>query len=756
MEFFRKIFKALNSAQHPWQVTLAITLGMVAGLTPMSGTQTLLILFIVFLLNIHIGLFFAASALFAGLAYLFDPYMEQLGYALLQAEVMREIYTLWYNNGLMRLSNFNNTLTMGATVISLLLAIPLFFVLNFVISLYRDKIAVYLNNNRWFARLGIFKVKDKKEPVFRWWGAGLYLVVIGGVAGLLLLVIDPLIKWGIEKGASAVLKKDVRVASVETHLFEGAVAINRVEVASGTQDVDALSIQNIAFDINVNSLLLSKTHIEKMQLTGVGFETPATMKKAYGRKAYKEQLAAEKVADVAEEKSTLEMPSIDLPTPKELLARSDLKSQRVYEEAKVELAQLEEKWKKIQKEQLSKEVLEQYQKDLKQMQADAKSKDAKKLLALAKEVKAYKKKLETQKKALKTLKKEYLADQKRLKALLDAVKTAPQEDYAKLRSTYTLDSSGGINLFGLLFSQKIAGYLHQARGYYAQVEPYLQSDDVAPEKLPPRGKGRWIRFAEHVPSPDLWIARTELSGAKSDYSFDGVIKNISDNQKALGRTLTFAVASEGPSIKGLTLKGEDNRLGEEVVDTLAFKADGLKMKRMNLSKMQINDANIGFDGQLRVVDSSTVTGQTKVLFNEAQVTLEDLGGRGAAIMNDVFEEIHSFGATVDVEGEWQRPSVKVSSDIDEMLSKAFKKVMAKEILKYKKELKVLLDEQLKEQLGDLGGITGEFVDTEALLNEQSLSLDGLDKKAKELLSSDKTKDAAKEKAKDKLKKLLKL
>ena len=248
MEFFQKIFKALNSAQHPWQVTLSIALGMVAGLTPLNGTQTLLILFIVFLLNIHIGLFFAASALFAGVAYLVDPMMEQFGYMLLTNESMKEFYTLWYNNGLIRLSHFNNTLMMGATVISLMLAVPLFFILNIIIALYRDKIAVYLNNNKWFARLGIFKVKDKKEPVFRWWCPGLYIGFIGGFAALLLLVIDPFVKWGIEKGASKALKRDVRVGSVNTQLFKGVVAINRVEVASDKEGIDAFSIENIGLD----------------------------------------------------------------------------------------------------------------------------------------------------------------------------------------------------------------------------------------------------------------------------------------------------------------------------------------------------------------------------------------------------------------------------------------------------------------------------------------------------------------------------
>ncbi len=515
MEFFRKIFKALNSAQHPWQVTLSIVLGMVMGLTPLSGTQTLMVLFLVFLLNIHIGLVFASAALFAGLGYLFDPLMEQFGFMLLHLDSMKEIYTTWYNNGFMRLSHFNNTLTMGAAVISMLLFLPLFFLLNFIIKLYRDKIAVYLNNNKWFAKLGIFKVSDKKEPVIRWWGAGLYLLIVGGVAGLLLLIIDPFVKWGIEKGASKALKRDVRVASVTTHLFDGTIAINRLEVASDKEEVDAFSIQNIGFDIDTNALLFSKTHIENMQVKGIGFDTPATMKKTYGKSAYKAKVEQEKRAEALAEKKeddeSMKMPSVNLPTPKELIAKSDLKSQKLYEEAKEELNTLEAKWRKIQKEQLSASVLEAYKKDFKVMQADAKSKDAKKLLALAQKIKGYEKKLKVQKESLVNLQHEYLNDQKTIKKLLKQIKNAPLDDYKKLRATYTLDGSGGINLFGLLFSQKIAGYLHQANSYYAEIAPYLESDDEVEEVSPPRGEGRWIRFAEQIPSPDLLVRRAALS-----------------------------------------------------------------------------------------------------------------------------------------------------------------------------------------------------------------------------------------------------
>jgi len=742
MEFLKKLFKALNSAQHPWQVTLAITLGMITGLTPMSGTQTLLILLIVFLVNVHLGLFFAASALFAGISYLFDPWMEQFGFMLLTSESMKEIYTLWYNSGLIRLSHFNNTLVMGATVISLLLALPLFFGLNFLISLYRERIAVFLNGNKWLAKLGIFKVSTKKEPLLRWWGAVLYAVVIGALAALLLLVVDPLLEWGIEKGASKLLKRDVRVGSVETHLLKGSVGINRIEVAGERENIDAFSVDSVAFDLNMNALLFSRTHIEKIELKGVGFQTEATMKKAYGG-AIKE--SAPEGAAVKEE-GGFEMPSLELPTPKELLARADLRSQKLYEEAKVEIAALEEKWRRVQKEQLSAKVLAQYQDDLRQMQSGAKTEDPAKILALAQQVATYKKRLDKQQTELIVLKSGLAEDQKRVRTLLAAVKKAPQEDYARLRRTYTLDAGGGVNLFGLLFSQKIAHYLHLARGYYAQVEPYLRSDE-APQELPPRGEGRWVRFAQHVPIPDLWIARTLLSGEKGGQRFEGVIKDISDNQKALGSPLTLSVNSDGPLVEGLHLEGEDNRLGEQSVDSLRLRIKSLELDTIDLKKVQIEKSRIGIDAELALYDASRVAGKSRITFSGAKIGMEESGGRGAAVISDLLQEIHQFGADVKVEGAWASPSVRVESDLDEKIAAALKRVMAKEAERYKKELKLLLDQRVAEQTKQLTGMTGGLADAGSLIDRQSLSLDALGKEAGALLES--------EKSPDKLKKMLK-
>ena len=88
------------------------------------------------------------------------------------------------------------------------------------------------------------------------------------------------------------------------------------------------------------------------------------------------------------------------------------------------------------------------------------------------EVKAFKEKIDARKKALETIKADFDRDRKRIAALMQKVKDAPMEDYNRLKSTYTLDGNGAMNVVGALFGEKIKGYLALGRKYYAMVSPY--------------------------------------------------------------------------------------------------------------------------------------------------------------------------------------------------------------------------------------------------------------------------------------------
>ncbi len=721
MQFILKLFKALNSAQSPWQVTLAITLGMVAGLTPMSGIQTVVILFLAFVLNIHLGLFFVASALFAGIAYLFDPWFEQIGYLLLTDDGLQGLWIAWYNNGVMRLSHFNNTLVLGSTVVALLSAVPLYFLLGWIISHYRDSLGKFLEKYPKLGLFGVLKAATTKDRLLRWWGAGLFVGIVGIVVALAVLVAEPLLKWGLEYGATTALQRDVRIGGVNVSFTEGSVAIDRLEVAGEQEGIDALSMKHISFDIALNALLFNKTHIEHVALKGVAFDTKATLKKAVASKQTEEEVAASQA-----EANKMELPTFELPDPKSVIANADLKSLKVYDEAKSELAKIRKKWEGVADKEFSADMVDEYKKDYESIKDKASSKDPKQLLELTQDVSAFKAKIGERKKRIKQLQKEFKADKKRIKQLTAKVKNAPTEDYNKLKSTYTLDGGGAMNVVGLLFGDKIKSYVAMAEKYHGMLEPYLKSEKVPePDALPPRGEGRWVKFLETVPSPDLMIAKTDVDGILKAQEFTALIKDITDDQKALGRALTFVASSDGPQVKGLKVQGEDNRLSEMVKDSATFSVEQFKMDALDLSSMKVSQSDLSIKGDVMLVGSSVLSGKSHLDFSDAAISMEGLEGKSADAVADVLASISTFAADVTLAGELHSPEVAVATDLDKKISGALKAGLKKQATAYQKELKTMLNAQMKEQLGSFNSEAGEIADINALAGDQTKILSEL-------------------------------
>lgn len=132
-----KILKALNSSQRPWQISVALVLGAVAGLTPLLSLHNLVVLLLAFFLNVNFSMFLLSLAGCTLFAFALDPLFHQIGYGLLTAEGLQEFWTQFFSCPVFLLGNLNNTLVMGSLVFSLGLGIPLIFVLNKMVVKYR-------------------------------------------------------------------------------------------------------------------------------------------------------------------------------------------------------------------------------------------------------------------------------------------------------------------------------------------------------------------------------------------------------------------------------------------------------------------------------------------------------------------------------------------------------------------------------------------------------------------------------------------
>lgn len=148
LEMLAKLLKALNSDRAPGQISSAFVFAMIIGFTPTLGLHSFVLLLLVLILRVHLASFIVAFGLFSGLAYLLDPLFNDIGYQLLTRTEWQAFWTELYQSTAWRVTRFNNTTLLGSLVVSLVLALPLFFLSNWLIKKYRERFLVWINKSK--------------------------------------------------------------------------------------------------------------------------------------------------------------------------------------------------------------------------------------------------------------------------------------------------------------------------------------------------------------------------------------------------------------------------------------------------------------------------------------------------------------------------------------------------------------------------------------------------------------------------------
>lgn len=132
-----KLFRLLSSDIEPRQLSLGITLGFIAGISPILSMQSIIIYLLLIILRANLSIFLMSLGLMSLIAYLADPIIVSLGQKVLTEPSLQTLFTDMYNNGLWRFFNFNNTAAMGSLVIAVVSAVPCYFLSQYLISKYR-------------------------------------------------------------------------------------------------------------------------------------------------------------------------------------------------------------------------------------------------------------------------------------------------------------------------------------------------------------------------------------------------------------------------------------------------------------------------------------------------------------------------------------------------------------------------------------------------------------------------------------------
>ncbi len=154
--------KLLNSDTGTNQIAAGFACGFILGMTPAFSLQTLLVIILVFFFRIQLGAVFIAAFFFAFVAFLLDPVFHLVGVQVLEMEALRPLFTSLFNMPIVPFTRFYNTIVMGSAVVSLILALPVFFLSKYLVVKYRATVYARFQESRFFKAV-------KATSIYQWY-----------------------------------------------------------------------------------------------------------------------------------------------------------------------------------------------------------------------------------------------------------------------------------------------------------------------------------------------------------------------------------------------------------------------------------------------------------------------------------------------------------------------------------------------------------------------------------------------------------
>jgi uncharacterized protein (TIGR03546 family) len=163
-----KIWKILASEAEPGQLGLAISFGLVAGLTPLFSLHNGLVLFLVLVLRVNLSAFILSTLLFSGVSLLLEAVFSRIGLVLLTAGPLAGLWTTLFQITLWRLERFNNSVVMGSLAVSLVLFVPVALLAIFLIRRHREHLLARIRRTRAWQILTAGRFYSAYQTVSGW------------------------------------------------------------------------------------------------------------------------------------------------------------------------------------------------------------------------------------------------------------------------------------------------------------------------------------------------------------------------------------------------------------------------------------------------------------------------------------------------------------------------------------------------------------------------------------------------------------
>jgi uncharacterized protein (TIGR03545 family) len=556
------------------------------------------------------------------------------------------------------------------------------------------------------------------KQLFRWSGLLPFIIVSALLAAFWLLLADTLLKQTIESLGSDLVGAEVNLNKAELTLDPLQIRLVRLQVTDPEQPQhNMVELGEAVASLEPWKLLMGQIIINELSVTGLRVDTPRSRP---GRLQPREEPADTKeAAESTLSKLQAALPSVQSVLQQEplLLTSRNEALQSHYAESRAALDAL-----------LVKLPDEQQRQQLQQRFTRATQGQPKTL----EEFNTQKGELEKVQAELRTIKstldqsRDQLAQSReQLGGDLAALKAAPGEDLKRLREKYSLDTQGAINMSGLLFGDKVEGWMGKALQWYQRLEPMLGASGAgkAKEAKPQRASGRYVRFPSADPTPDFLLrkARVQLSLPIGD--IDSELRDLTHQPQIIARPATLsASASRLQGLQSLDLKGRfDHRDAATAEDTLTLQLKGLQLKELALSQnsdfpLSLIQATTDMQGNL-TLSGGQIEAKMKGAFSNARFLAGAKGGLAGELAESL-GGIDNFTIDATARGTLTSPEFSLNSDLDKQLNKQFQQRLKAKQAAFEQQLRTALEERIAGPRSEYEGKMAQLTQLQSQLDSQ--------------------------------------
>lgn len=576
-----------------------------------------------------------------------------------------------------------------------------------------------------------------KTGFIRWWGLIPFVVVVGLIAGFVLLFLDSLIKDTIEDQGSQALGAQVDVGSVKTSLLNHSIQIRGIQIANAEKlDENIVEVGNFTFDFDLNQAFSKKLIIDELTAGGIAFNTKRKTPARPVKKAVKEKDEPETKPDDRGSSSGLSgfdpLKGMKFQSPQDILKNEKLETLERIQQVKGDVEATKNKWQDVVQNQLSKNALDEFKQKIDGIKTRAKKISGPgDIQTLTADIQSLRSDIQSKVDQVRNLKSDLKAETEKARSLVQDLKDLPQKDIARLKNKYSLDLKGGTGLVGALIAGPFKEQLDKGRRYYEKLKPYLKKkkEPVVPEpETPARGKGLTIEFLKPKPTPDLLVQHGTLSLTLLGQTVSGDIKDLSDNQKIHGRPMRVNLdAANNERFKRFVLDLTVDRTGTAARDTLETRIDALKLTDFKTGKaVKVEQGGADITGTLNIVSEQALTGNVHVQARDMGLKwMQADSGEVGDILQKTLSSVNQFYLKLLLSGTVDDYALKVESDLDKTLNRAIRGVFDDKVKDFEGKLKSAILEKTQGPLKDSAGSLSSLVDLQKMLNSRESSYENL-------------------------------